>query len=192
MTKLVNITAISIAIIIGMLASYLLALWNVAKVDFFKFRLIEILTILVMLFIGWAVAYWVALSSNAIAKRKELGLQLITEAIELSRGQKDITISFTKESDQENGKLVLSGFRKLSNKLNAIDKICKAIDQKLSAEKLNKTFKDLKEGFGDNYLTGFSEKETNLLAKNFDSFEKDFDDLRINILLSDHHQSSPG
>jgi hypothetical protein len=181
--KIGNVLGFIITGIFGMLAMYLAILWNVAKNDFLKFRLIEILTIFVMLFIGRSVAYWVALSSNSIQKKKELGLQLITEAIKLSRDQKELTVSFTRENRQENGKLVLSGFRKLNNKLDAINKICNAIDDNLSAQKIITAFYRLKEQFGDNYLGGFTDEETSLLAKDFDLFEKDFDDLRIDILL---------
>lgn len=157
---------------------------NVIGSCFFDCRLIEIIRLFVMVFLGCYVAYWVSIKSNLIQKKKDLCLVMIAEGSKLVSEQEKITLSFVKQKNgKKDGKLVLSGFKRLSNKLNAINKICKDINKDLSTVDLIMEFKDIKELVGEKYMLGFSPEDANILTKGFDKFEKMFDDIRIKIML---------
>ena len=174
---------ILITFFIGNLTVSLYSNWGILKNDFFNFRLIELLRLFVMLFLGYYVAYWVSLKSNKIQKRKDLCLKLIDEGNSILSTQKNLTLGFIDNSDKDEGKIVLSGFRRLSNKLYTIEKLCKEINNNVSTDYLNREFINLKTQFGDNFITGFNSVNRNNIAKDFDKFEKHFDDLRISIML---------
>ncbi|CAG36563.1 hypothetical protein [Desulfotalea psychrophila] len=71
----------------------------------------------------------------------------------------------------------------MNNKLDAINILCSKIDSKLSASTLITNFKIIKEQFGDSYMAGFALEDSKKIEKNFDKFEKLFDDLRIQLLI---------
>lgn len=189
LNKIGFILGVVILLLIGGLVTFCLLEWNLISVSFFNCSLIEILRLVIMLFLGCYVAYWISIKSDAIQKKKDLCLILINEGNKILSEQKELTISFTKqENDQNDGKLVLSGFRRLNNKLDSINKLCKKINENISADNLIEEFKKIKELFGnnyisENYMSGFDSEASKALVKNFDKFEKLFDDIRIQILI---------
>lgn len=180
---LFNIFIISIAFSFGILITSLFLNKPLIENNFFNFRLIELIRLLIMLFLGYFVAYWVSLKINSMQKKKDLCLRLINEGNTILSEQKDKTVSFMEQNKKSEGKLILSGFRRLNNKIYTIETICEKIDKNLSTDALSEEFIKLKSQFGDNYLTGFTVDNQQRIIKDFDKYEKIFDDLRIKILL---------
>ena len=106
----------------------------------------------------------------------------IDEGISLLTAQKDLTLRLLDEEDKEKGKIVLSGFRRLTNKVTALDVICQKIVDKSSTKALFSELLKIRSQFGENFYAGFEEKTKHALVRDFDKYEKLFDDLRIKII----------
>ena len=178
------IILILVSIVLGGLLSPIFIFDGLIPINFFSFRLVELMRLIVMVFLGLCVAYWVATKTDTERKRKELCLKLIDEGNQILAGQKDKTIVFLQTDNKEEGKIVLSGFRRLSNKIHTISKLCEKIDSNIDTAKLREKLLELKTQFGDNYYSSeFDNSLKQTLEKDFDNYEKILDDLRLTVIL---------
>ena len=176
---------ISFSMFVGILVGSIIITKGYAKPSFFDCTFIQVFRLSVMIFLGCYVAYWTSIKVNRVQKKKELSLELIKEAKELFKQQNQLILSCIQNNENsEKGKLVLSGFKKISNKIATLKVICNKISNELSIDNIENDFKELKELFGEKFYSGgFLEDEKHQMVKTFDKFEKQFDDLRINILV---------
>lgn len=167
---------------LGWLFACLFLHYDLLSNNFFEFRLIELLRLIVMLFLGLFVAYWVSIKTNLLQKRKDLCLRLIDEGISLLITQKNLTFNLVDAEDKKEGNIVLSGFRRLTNKVTTLDAICKKIDKNISTKKLYDEWLKVKSQFGEHFYSGFDKKTKQELIRDFDKYEKLLDDFRVQII----------